>query len=106
MRRVTVVVSVVLGAVDGVEDAISCFVETVAERVIMSVFVVISHITLELLLLYSSLAVSGASLSRVTRIDSLDFAAADGRGGGSPGRVTFLDELRRLTEAWLGGEVG
>jgi len=31
VRRVTVVVSVVLGAVDGVEDAIGSFVKTVAE---------------------------------------------------------------------------
>lgn len=98
---------VVLGAVDGVDDAVGSFVETVAERVIVSVFVVISHITLVLLLLYSSLAASGASLGRVTRIDGLDFAAAGVGGGvGSPGRVTFLDELRGLTEAWLGGEVG
>ena len=43
---------VVLGTVDGVGyafgDLVGCFVETVAERVILAVFVVISHITLEL----------------------------------------------------------
>lgn len=44
---------VVLGTVDGVGyafgDLVGCFVETVAERVILAVFVVISHITLKLL---------------------------------------------------------
>jgi len=56
---------VVAGAVDGVEDAISCSVKTVAKRVVVPVFVVISHITLVLLggvnggsssLFYSNLA--------------------------------------------------
>jgi hypothetical protein len=44
---------VVLGTVDGVGyafgDFVGSFVETVAERVILAVFVVISHITLKLL---------------------------------------------------------
>jgi hypothetical protein len=44
---------VVLGTVDGVGyafgDLVGCLVKTVAERVILAVFVVISHITLVLL---------------------------------------------------------
>jgi len=35
---------VVTGTVDGVDDTISYLVETVAERVIVTVFVVISHV--------------------------------------------------------------
>ena len=44
---------VVLGTVDGVGyafgDFVCCFVETVTKRMILAVFVVISHITLKLL---------------------------------------------------------
>lgn len=40
---------VVAVTVDGVEDTVSSFVETVTEGVVMAVFVVISHITLVLL---------------------------------------------------------
>jgi hypothetical protein len=104
--RVGVVVVVVLGTVDGVENAISSFVETVAERMIVSVFVVISHITLELLLLDGCLAACSTSLGRITRVYKVDLAAADGGSVGSPGRVTFLNVLGWLTEAWLGSEVG
>jgi len=43
-----VVVVVVAGTVDRVENTISSFVETVAERMIVTVFVVISHIKLVL----------------------------------------------------------
>jgi len=42
------VVVVVAGTVDRVENTISSFVETVAERMIVTVFVVISHIKLVL----------------------------------------------------------
>lgn len=68
---------VVAGAVDGVKDAISSFMETVTKRMIMSVFVVISHITLVLLgganrgtssLFYSNLA------GRVTVVDNVKIA--------------------------------
>lgn len=45
---VGVVVVVVVGAVDGVENFVRCAVETVAEAVVVAVFVVISHITLVL----------------------------------------------------------
>lgn len=103
--RVRVGVVVVLGAVNGVENTISSFVETVAERMIVSVFVVISHITLELLL-DGYLAAWSTSVGRITRVNNVKLAASDGSGVGSPGRDTFLDVLGWLTEAWLGGEVG
>jgi hypothetical protein len=45
---VFVVVVVVVGAVDGVENFVGDAVQSVAERVILAVFVVISHITLGL----------------------------------------------------------
>ena len=43
-----VVVVVVVGAVDGVENFVRCAVETVTEAVVVAVFVVISHVTLVL----------------------------------------------------------
>lgn len=68
---------VVAGAVNGVKDAISSFMETVAKRMVVSVFVVISHITLVLLgganrgtssLFYSNLA------RRVAVVDDVKIA--------------------------------
>jgi hypothetical protein len=69
---------VVAGTVDGVEDFIGGFVETLAERMILAVVVVISHITLVLLggvdggsgsLLYSNFS---SGLRRVARVDSVN----------------------------------
>ena len=74
---------VVAGAVDGMKDAISSFMETVTKRMIVSVFVVISHITLVLLgganrgtssLFYSNLA------GRVTAVDDIKIATMRGEG--------------------------
>ena len=74
---------VVAGAVDGMKDAISSFMETVTKRMIVSVFVVISHITLVLLgganrgtssLFYSNLA------GRVTAVDDVKIATMRGEG--------------------------
>ena len=48
-----VMVVVVVTSGDWVQDAISCAMETVAERVVVTVFVVISHIKLVLGLVYS-----------------------------------------------------
>jgi len=99
-------------AVDGVEnflgDLVGSFVETVTERVVVAVFVVISHITLELLggvnrrpcsLLYAD------CFSRVTGVDCVNTAALR--------RVGVVSEVEALLgvpggllKAWLGGEAG
>jgi hypothetical protein len=103
VRRVGVGVVVVLGAVDGVAETISSFVKTVAERMIMSVFVVISHITLVLLLLNDYVRRSFTGLGRIARVYGLGLAASDTRRVGT--RVGLLYVLGRLTEAGVGGEV-
>jgi len=86
---------VVAVTVDGVEDLlgdlVSDLVDTVAERVVVSVFVVISHITLELL--------GGVNRRPSSRLDSY--------GGGRVGvSEALLGVPGGLLDAWLGAEVG
>jgi hypothetical protein len=95
---------VVLGAVDGVDDAVGCFVETVTERMIVTVFVVISHITLVLLLLYDNFALSFTCLSGIARVNRFKLESFETRRVGPRG-VTLLDVLGWLIEVWFGGEV-
>lgn len=88
VRRVVVAVTV-----DGVEDAISSFVETVTEGVVVTVFVVISHITLVLLGgvdSRSSRLYSNLGLGWVAGVDGVNLPAVAGG----------------LVVGWLGGEVG
>lgn len=49
LLTVVVVMVVVAASVDGMQDTVSSFVETVTERMIVTVLVVVAHITLELL---------------------------------------------------------
>lgn len=78
----SVVVAMVMmaGTVDGVKDTIGSFVETVAEGVVVTVFVVVSHVTLELLggFSYSSSSLFYSNffsgLRRITFVDEIDFA--------------------------------
>jgi hypothetical protein len=102
-RRVVVAVTV-----DGVEDLIGSFVETVTERVVVAVFVVISHITLELLgginrrpgrLLYADF------FSGVARVDNVNLASLR-RIGVVPGDVRLLGVAGGLLEAGLSAKVG
>jgi hypothetical protein len=103
--RVRVVVAV---TVDGVEDLISDLVETVAKRVVVTVFVVISHITLVLLggvngspgrFLYAN------CFSGVAGVDGVNLASLR-RVGLVDGREALLCVAGGLLEAWLGAEVG
>jgi hypothetical protein len=74
---------VVAVTVDRVEDAVSSFVETVAEGVVVTVFVVISHITLVLFGTVdsgsSSLFYSNVSLG-VARVDDVNLTPRGGVG--------------------------
>jgi hypothetical protein len=99
------VVRVGLRAVDGVDDAVGCFVKTVAERVVVAVFVVISHITLVLLLLYDNVRPSFACLGGIAGVDGLELAAFETGRGVGPGGVVLLDVLGWLAVAGVGGEV-
>lgn len=104
MGRRKVTVRVGLGAVDGVGNAVSSSVETVTERVVVAVFVVISHITLVLLLLYDNVRPSFAGWGGITGVDCLELAAFETWRVGPRG-VMLLDVLGWLTVAGLSGEV-
>jgi hypothetical protein len=100
---------VVAVTVNGVEDFISSFVKTVTERMVVTVFVVISHITLKLLrsvdrspssLLYSNLFSSG-----VARVDDVNLAPLR-RVGAVVVAEGLLGVAGGLLAVGLGAEVG
>lgn len=99
---------VVAVTVDGVEDLVGSFVETVTERVVVAVVVVISHITLELLggvnrcsgrFLYANV------FSRVAGVDNVKLAPLR-RVRVVLGNVRLLGVAGGLLVAGLGAEVG
>lgn len=98
---------VVAVTVDRVEDAVGSFVKTVAERMVLAVFVVISHITLVLLGTVdgssSSLFYTNVSL-RVTRVDDVNLASRGGIGV-VLGRVGLLGVAGSLLVVGAGTEV-
>jgi len=103
---VRVRVVMVLGTVDGVCDTAGSAMETVTEGVVVTVFVVVSHITLVRLVgidgcsssLYSNF-LGLRSGGWVARVNEVDVALTVARLGvlSSLGRVTILDELGGLT---------
>lgn len=108
-------VVVVAGTVDWVSNTISYFVETVAERMIVTVFVVISHITLVLFgdvnafpssLFYSDLFSHWCLRVRCLRAGVDEFnvslAEVDLRLRSSPGSLDKLDVLLAVARlSWL-----
>jgi hypothetical protein len=105
--RVGVVVAVTVDGVnDVIGDLVSSFGDTVAERMILSVFVVISHITLELLGFVNrgtSRLYSDLFPGRVTAVDGVNLTAL--RIAVVLGGIGLLAVAGGLFVAWVGVEV-